>query len=459
MTSRTYKIAPLFSRYNGDSTSLNIRGFNNEAIVIASALRVPNSVNKSGYNIGDITVDNARAMIQIKDRNDGQFRDIYVDDSDLYIMPSGSEVARKFVRNDDIDNIINNPTNPRFSNIFVESSGYINWYTDEADLDDVSTFTGFRNNSGVMQFRNDGGSWLNVGTGGAGAGTLVDLTDTVIDTANIASKQYLRWESSNTKVLNSALTIIDDTTPQLGGHLDTNAYNIQFDDSNGIADTAGNLVISVNDSNSHPNHLLASTYLTDTNDYIPMVKSTNVSGVGSVSMRFSTQANGDLDIDVGEGDVNITAANISLNSLTAMNFNSGYVKSSVSTYQNADLSTNPSAPQALTAGTDVMVFQISGNDGRFYGKLDSGSVSGQNLNIVYETSGSNNHVELSFYDSDDGDADKKVGVGVGLASNLTYTKAGQGSSLVYLEFEGYSGATATARNRWQVLNTGAIPTV
>lgn len=455
MTTETYRIIPQFSRYDRDSNTINIRGFNGEDIVIASALRVPNAVNKAGYNSSNITADNANAMIQIKDRSDGAFRDIYVSNDDMYIIPSGSDVGRKFVRSDDIENIIDNPNDPRFANVFIGADGYINWYTDENDLTDASTFIGFRNNSGTIQFRNDGGSWLNVGTGGAGAGTFVDLTDTVVDTDNLATKPYLKWQTSNTKIINVALTIVDDTSPQLGGALDTNSFNILIDDSNGIADSTGNLVISVNDGNTHPNHLEATTYLSGGSEYVPMLKATNTAGSGAVSMRMATQGNGDLDIDVGSGDVNITASNISLNSLTALNFSSGYMKSSITTYQNANLSTNSGSPQALAPGTDIMILQISGDDGRFYGKLDSGSASGQNLNIIYETSGSNNQVELSFFDSSDGDAVKKVGVGNGLASNLTFSLAGQSSSLVYIEFDGYTGATATARNRWQILNTGA----
>lgn len=455
MSTQTFTTPIQFSRYGGASDTVNIRGFSGEDIVIASTLRIPNTVNKSGYSLGGITADNASAMIQIKDRSDGLFRNLYVNDSDLYITPYGSEIGRKLVRSDDIDNIIDNPNDPRFANVFIGSSGYINWYTDEGDLGDASTFIGFRNNNGVMQFRNDGGSWLNMGTGGSGSSSFTELTDTVIDSDNIATKQYLKWQSSNTKIINVSLDIADDLTPQLGSNLDTNSFNILFDNAKGIADTTGNLVIGLNNANSHPNYIQATTFLTGESEYIPTLASTNSAGTGTVSMRLSSQENGDLDIDVGSGDINITAANISLNSLTAMNFNSGYIKSSITTYDNANLSTNSEIPQTLESSTDVMILLISGNDGRFYGKLDSGVANGQNLNIVYETSGSNNQVEISFYDSRNSDVDKKLGVGSGLADTITYSIAGQSTTMVYLEFDGYTGETATIRNRWQILNTGA----
>ena len=34
--------------------------------------------------------------------------------------------------------------------------------------------------------------------------------------------------------------IVEDTTPQLGGDLDTNSFNIAFDDAHGINDENGN---------------------------------------------------------------------------------------------------------------------------------------------------------------------------------------------------------------------------
>lgn len=449
-------VAPVqFTRYGGAQNTINIRGFNSEDIVIASTLRVTNTVNKSGYIPDGITANNIVATLQIKDRSDGEFKNVYMNDNDLYITPSGSEIGRKLVRNDEIDNIIDNPTNPRFSNVFVEAEGYINWYTDEADLDNVNTFIGIRNNNGIIQFRNTGGNWLNIGTGGAGSGSFIDLTDTVIDLDNLESKPYLKWNSETTRIVNVALDISEDTTPQLGAELDTNSFNISFNNGTGIVDSTSNTVLAINNANTHPNYLEASTYLTDGGEYMPIIKAANTDGIGAVSMRLSSQDNGDLVIDVGSGDVNITAANISLNSLNAMNFNSGYVKSSITTYHNIDLSTNSEMPQAIDPSTDIMILQVSGNDGRFYAKIDAGVANGQNLNIVYETNGSNNRVEVMFYDSRNENVDKQIGVGSGLASKLIYTEPGQGSSMVYLEFDGYTDNTAIMRNRWQIMNTGA----
>ena len=39
--------------------------------------------------------------------------------------------------------------------------------------------------------------------------------------------------------------VVDDTSPQLGGNLDTNSFMIDFDDAHGIRDENGNEQINI----------------------------------------------------------------------------------------------------------------------------------------------------------------------------------------------------------------------
>lgn len=70
--------------------------------------------------------------------------------------------------------------------------------------------------------------------------------DTVISSDEAISEYYLRVNTAAdglelVAASSSGLTaIVADTTPQLGGDLDANSYNIQFDDNTGIEDDAGN---------------------------------------------------------------------------------------------------------------------------------------------------------------------------------------------------------------------------
>ena len=58
----------------------------------------------------------------------------------------------------------------------------------------------------------------------------------------------LGWVSPSTDV-------VGDTSPQLGGDLDTNSFNIQFDDAHGIQDDAGNEQIVFNKTASAVNYI------------------------------------------------------------------------------------------------------------------------------------------------------------------------------------------------------------
>lgn len=62
-----------------------------------------------------------------------------------------------------------------------------------------------------------------------------------------AAGQYLRWNSGGTGIESVALSVnpsvadvLTDDSPQLGGDLDCNGYNVQFDDATGIEDDSGN---------------------------------------------------------------------------------------------------------------------------------------------------------------------------------------------------------------------------
>ena len=60
--------------------------------------------------------------------------------------------------------------------------------------------------------------------------------------------------SSNTvDVSDSASDLVGDTTPQLGGDLDTNSFNIKIDDAHGIQDDDGNELITFQKTGSAVN--------------------------------------------------------------------------------------------------------------------------------------------------------------------------------------------------------------
>ena len=94
--------------------------------------------------------------------------------------------------------------------------------------------------------------------------------------------------SSNTvDVSDSASDLVGDTTPQLGGNLDTNSFNIQFDDAHGINDDSDNEQLVFQKTSSAVNYLEITNQATGSNPSL----SANGSDT-NVGLEFSTKGTG-----------------------------------------------------------------------------------------------------------------------------------------------------------------------
>ena len=94
--------------------------------------------------------------------------------------------------------------------------------------------------------------------------------------------------SSNTvDVSDSASDLVGDTTPQLGGNLDTNSSNIQFDDAHGITDDSDNEQLIFQKTSSAVNFLEITNQATGSNPSL----SANGSDT-NVGLEFSTKGTG-----------------------------------------------------------------------------------------------------------------------------------------------------------------------
>jgi hypothetical protein len=94
--------------------------------------------------------------------------------------------------------------------------------------------------------------------------------------------------SSNTvDVSDSASDLVGDTTPQLGGNLDTNSSNIQFDDAHGITDDSDNEQLIFQKTASAVNFLEITNQATGSNPSL----SANGSDT-NVGLEFSTKGTG-----------------------------------------------------------------------------------------------------------------------------------------------------------------------
>lgn len=421
---------------------------NKTEIIINNTLTVSRGHDES---TAGLNILNQNSYLKLKDRSDGINRKIYLLDDNLYLESADGNSNSALVREDELQNAIND-NDIIFSNVYLESTGQLT-FIDETYFSNIThPNIGFRLNNGIIQFRNESDViWNNLSTAGSVVNDLNDMTDVNYDSGTIATQPYLKWEVSRSRFENVALSISDDSNPTLSNNLLTNNNNIVINNTYGIIDEQSNLVISVNDSNTSSNHILFTNKL-DGGIKEPVIKTNGIDT--DIGLQLMTKGQGDLTIDLTDyegggtdyGDINIKASNINIQALNAFNYNSGYVKASMNFYATSDLNTSTEgAPELITPNTNNIIFEITGDDGRYYVDLDTGD-NGQELNIIYDSNGSNNIVEVQFGSS-------RLSVGSGIANKLLFNTPGQSCNLLYIQFTAYGD---TSRDRWQVINTGAI---
>lgn len=314
-------------------------------------------------------------------------------------------------------------------------------------------------NTGVQVFSNGGSGYTVIefyttaisGAGAIATNYFYQLLDTNIDLGQLNAKPYLKYGALS-KVTNVELNIGDDPAPTLGGTLDTNGYNVQFDNMAGIQDSTGNLAIEFNSSNSGTAHLLVKAGKLPNGDDVAEI--TANSSISSASAGLYIHPKGTADIDMSTNtaaSINITTGSVVIDNTSSVELNSGYIKTSYAFYDDGELSTSSGSRTLIPTTSDLIIFQITGDDGRYYTSVDAG-VMGQHANFIYDAPGTNNIVYMSFIN---GANTASVGVGSGLATELVYDTAGQSAHLVYLQFGSpYDTANISARSRWQVLNSG-----
>ena len=314
-------------------------------------------------------------------------------------------------------------------------------------------------NTGVQVFSNGGAGYTVIefytaaisSAGAIATNYFYQLLDTNIDLGQLTTKPYLKYGALS-KVTNVELNIGDDPAPTLGGTLDTNGYNIQFANTTGIQDSTGNLAIEFNSSNSGTAHLLVKAGKLPNGDDVAEITANSSVGAASAGLYIHPKGTADIDMSTNTAaSINITTGSVVIDNTSSVELNSGYIKTSHAFYDDGELSTSSGSRTLIPTTSDLIIFQITGDDGRYYTSVDAG-VMGQHANFIYDTPGTNNIVYMSFIN---GANTASVGVGSGLATELVYDTAGQSAHLVYLQFGSpYDTANISARSRWQVINSG-----
>lgn len=436
---------------------------NKSNIVINNTLGVNYTNPKIEYN----EVTNSNAGIFIKDRTDGIFKDLYVEDNDIYIVPKTYDSINEtvtvsspvqIVRYDEFETILSGDVNElSYGNVNIKNGYYVRFLeTDDVDTD--TSFIAFRQENGKLEYRNKTDTtWQLLSAGGGGASNFYDLQDVDIMKINTKTYEYIKFNSDQ-ELINANLSISDDNAPILGGELDTSGFNIKFSSDSSIIDTTGNTALQIISTDSNTNFLSIRKERNSGDEDVVNLHADSILNTNA-NMRISTRGSGDVEIDLNDetqtskGDFIVKASEFSLPDVELFNMSTGKFVSSLDfkVLSDGGYSTDELNPTSIDMDAETIVLQINGNGNTYYLSLTDG-LSGQKGNIVFETEGTDNSVVLSFKTS--GGIDKKVGTGTGLANKMILTTAGQSAILQYYEFSGF--ATSYSRNRWQILNTGCL---
>jgi len=168
--------------------------------------------------------------------------------------------------------------------------------------------------------------------------------------------------------------VVDDTSPQLGGNLDANSFNIDFDDATGIRDDSANEQLIFQKTSSAVNHFELTNQATGSDPTIAAVgddanvnmvlvpKGTGetIIGTGSAAATLTSSGAHDLTLDTNSGTNSgtITITDAANGNITITPDGSGNIVLDGLTFPNAD----GSADQVLkTNGSGTLSFtDVSG---------------------------------------------------------------------------------------------------
>ena len=206
---------------------------------INNTLKVFNTDQQSSSNH-----TNAKISLKVKNTSGtGEFKDIYIKkNNSIYDLYLGDD-NNQFLTTENIETDI--PTKDlQVANMAVGTSDSTTSYINFLKTGSTNTGNdgyGFKNNNGVIQFRNTSGSTTDWTDLSGLTVSLADLTDTTI--TSIGNNQLLVYNSSSSKWVNQTNLTLPGTLT-LGGNLTVSSNFIKVNDYSAITDSVGNEVLS-----------------------------------------------------------------------------------------------------------------------------------------------------------------------------------------------------------------------
>ena len=107
----------------------------------------------------------------------------------------------------------------------------------------------------------------------------------------------------NISTISLASDLVDDTTPQLGGNLDTNSFMIDFDDAHGIRDENGNEQLIFETTSSAVNHIDITNAATGSGPEIGAVGDDS-----NINLELRPKGTGEIMIGTGAANATLTSS-------------------------------------------------------------------------------------------------------------------------------------------------------
>ena len=177
-----------------------------------------------------------------------------------------------------------------------------------------------------------------------------------VDTSGGGLKKITRNALVSGLAAGTMSNIVEDTSPQLGGDLDTNSNNILIDDAHGIQDDSGNEFIVFQKTSSAVNQFDITNAATGNS---PELSATG--GDTNISLKITPKGSGQVLLD---GNVGIESGVIDLKNSGSQSYVRFYCESANAHYvqvtapAHADFSGNISIVLPATAGTLALTSQL-----------------------------------------------------------------------------------------------------
>ena len=186
----------------------------------------------------------------------------------------------------------------------------------------------------------------------------------------------------NISTISLASDLVDDTTPQLGGNLDTNSFMIDFDDAHGLRDENGNEQLFFSTTSSAVNYLNVTNAATGNDPKISALGDDS-----NIDLAISPKGTGEVVVGTGSAAATITSSGAyDLRLDTNSGTNSSYINIIDAANGNIQLYPNGTGLTEIAGGTNAGTIQLNCESNSHGIKLQSPPHSAsQSYTLIYPT--------------------------------------------------------------------------